>query len=350
MSAGAVSYRTERTTSRFLDPRTGFEPAEAESEVRYDPLTGDTARICHFSLKSAPPVDLSDVIESTREGCPFCPDKVLEVTPRFEEDLVEGGRVTRGEAVVFPNLFPYDDYSAIGVVSHDHALPIGDMPTGKLADVLIAARTFLSIVDARTQDQGIVSYPLVTWNFMPPSGGSQIHPHIQVIHTQRPVNTLRRRLAAESDWRERHDDPYMAALIEAERSNGARWIGDTGSVGWWAPFQPTGMLGDCAAVFPEMATITDLTDDDIENFVEGLRRVLAGFADMGFVSFNLVFSSDQASADPDRHWVTAQVVPRFYVNPANRATDAAYLQFVVHENFAMVYPEETAARLRERWG
>ena len=179
----SIEFRSASKVGSFLDPRKGFERAEQGSEVRFDPLTGDTARICHFSLDRAPSIDFSEAIEATREGCPFCPDRVLEVTPRFEPNLVSAGRVSRGEAVVFPNLFPYDDHSAITVVSRAHAMALADMPQAILADAFAASIEFLRCVDSAHADSDPPSFPLITWNFLPPAGGSQFHPHLQVIHT-----------------------------------------------------------------------------------------------------------------------------------------------------------------------
>jgi len=344
-----IEFRAERQSSRFHDPRRNFALAEAEHEVRYDPLTGDTARICHFTIDKAPPVDFADAIERTQADCPFCPERIDRVTPRFEEALVPGGRVQRGEAVVLPNLFPYDDFSAITVVSGHHSLPIADMPAKVIVDALGASLDFLRLVDARIADGPTPSYALVTWNFMPPAGGSQLHPHLQVIHTTHPTNRERRRFRAEEAWSGHYGSPYIADLLELERERGERWIGESGSVSWFAPYLPTGMLGDCTAVFPERASVTELGEEDLIDFATGLRHALAGFAEMGFQSFNLVLTGDATGSLPTRRWVSASIVPRFYVNPVMRSCDVAYMQLCLDENFAMVYPEETAERLRRFW-
>ena len=317
--------------------------------MRYHPLTGDTARLCHFTIDRAPPVDFDEAIASTRADCPFCPERVLDVTPRFEADLAPEGRVRRGEAVVFPNLFPYDDYSAITVVSAAHSLSMADMPVRVIVDALGASLDFLRIVDRRVGKGDQLSFPLVTWNFMPPAGGSQIHPHLQVIHTSQPTNGQRRLLAAETAWAEANGRAFAADLSEAERARAERWIGESGGTQWLVPFLPTGMLGDCMALFPGRAAVTDLNEADLVDFATGLRWALAGYAEWGLQSFNLVITGDASGGAADRRWVTASVVPRFYVNPVMRSCDVAYMQLCLDENFAMIYPEETAERLRRHW-
>ena len=52
---------------------------------------------------------------------------------------------------------------------------------------------------------------------MPPSGGSQLHPHMQVIHTRTPTNRQRRLLEAERAWHAEHGSAYLADLLAREK-------------------------------------------------------------------------------------------------------------------------------------
>ena len=343
-----IEFRRETKTARLHDPRKGFELAEIESEVRYDPLTGRSARICHFSLgKTPPPAELQAMAQSTREQCPFCPERVQLVTPRFPEDLIRGGRLSRGGATVFPNLFPYDDISAVAVMCGEHFLPMQAMPEQPIVDGLTAARDFIAAVSTRLADRA--AYGLVNWNYMPPAGASQVHPHMQVVVTSSPGNALSRELAAEQEYQRRCGRTYAADLLAAEKG-GARWIGASGSACWFAPFAPSGVRGDCCALFPGRATYTELTDADIADFVAGLTRILKSFAAAGLWSFNLSFFPEAFGARGDRHWLSARLLPRFYLNPLLHVTDVACLHLHLEERFAMVSPEETAAMLRQEFG
>jgi galactose-1-phosphate uridylyltransferase len=343
----AIEFRAEKKRARLHDPRQGFALTEVESEVRFHPLTGESARICHFALKAAPPADLGDLIEKSRGPCPFCPDKVEAITPRFPEDLVPGGRLRRGEALLFPNLFPYDDLSAIAVLGREHFQPIDAIPPALVADGLTAARDFMRL--ARPGFAGRAAFGIVTWNYMPASGATQVHPHMQVIVSTNPGNALRRELDAERAWLERAGSAYASALVAAER-HGPRWIGESGGIAWHVPFTPVGLLGDVQAVFHDRETVADLEDADIAAFAQGLPRILAAFAAQGLWSFNLCFLPD-AFESPRRgaHRLVARVMPRLYLNPALHVSDMAYLQLLLEEKFAMAWPEETAARLRAAW-
>jgi UDPglucose--hexose-1-phosphate uridylyltransferase len=343
-----IEFERQIKTGRFLDPRAGFAEKSVESEIRVDPLTRETGRICHFAFDIAAPTDLTAMVEASAQSCPFCPDRVHEITPRFPSETLEEGRLVRGQAVLFPNLFPYDDVSAIAVISEAHFHPMADVPTSVIEDGLGIARDFLGRLDSMTRDKA-QRYGIVTWNYMPPSGGSQVHPHMQVIHTTHPGNGLRRQLDAAGRWRRDRGRSYVEMLVETERTQGERWIGEDGDVVWLVPFVPTGILGDCIAVFPEVASVSALSDEQIADFASGLRTILKAYAERGLWSFNLVFLPDHAEAGNDRHWLTARLVPRLYINPAFHVSDVAYMQLIMEERFALTYPERNAAILRSAW-
>ncbi len=347
-----MEFKRNRKQTRFHDPRNGMELTDVESEIRIDPLTGESGRICHFALAALPPVDTSELAEATKANCPFCPESVHTVTPRYPDEFIPGGRMEHGGAVLFPNMFPYDDDSAITVVTPEHTLPADDMPVEPVIDAMTLARKFLLRIEDDFDANTPPSYPLVNWNHMPPSGGSQWHPHMQVIHTRTPTNRQRRLLTAEAAWHAEHGNAYLIDLVAEEKASGDRWIAqsESGSVAWLAPFIPTGMLGDCMAVFPERGRFSQLDDTDIAEFADGLRRALKGFSTKGLWSFSLVFYSAAASGDVGPHRLFAQLVPRFYVNPVTHSPDVSFLQLMMQECIAMTYPEETAALLRDNWG
>ncbi|MEE4378510.1 MAG: hypothetical protein V2J55_13535 [Candidatus Competibacteraceae bacterium] len=343
--AKSIEFRKDIKQGRQYDPRQQFALSTIESEVRYDPLTGNSGRLCHFVFSTVPPADLDGLIAPTAAQCPFCPDKVLSVTPRFPEDLIPEGRLQRGEATLFPNLFPYDDISAVAALSAEHFHPMGDMPVQMIEDGLVLARDFFR----RLETQAATSEPafgIVTWNYMPPSGASQVHPHLQVIYTTTPGNGMRRELAAETAYRDQYGRTYLEDLLALEKAEGERWIGTSGAVQWLVPFVPTGLLGDCVAVFPGRSTLAAVTDSEISDFARGLKQVLSYFASRGLWSFNMTFFPDRTGSDPATHWLSARLVPRFYLNPQLHVSDVAYLQLLMEERMSMVYPEQTAAGLR----
>ena len=63
------------------DPQKDGAERHIPSEIRIDPLTGRTARICHFMKLQWEKPDFEALVAGTEAWCPFCADKVLEVTP-----------------------------------------------------------------------------------------------------------------------------------------------------------------------------------------------------------------------------------------------------------------------------
>jgi galactose-1-phosphate uridylyltransferase len=341
-----IEFRAQTKRARLHDPRRDFALTEIESEVRQDPLTGDSARICHFALRAPPAPDLAAIDALSRPACPFCPERLDAITPRFPADLVPGGRLRHGGATLVPNLFPYDDHSAIAVLCSEHMQRMDAMPERLVADGLAVARAFIGITAGRVA--GGAAYGIVTWNYMPASGGSQVHPHMQVVTTATPGNALARQLVAAEAFRARTGGVYAEALVAAERG-GARWIGEQGRVAWIAPFTPTGVLGDAMAVVRDRATLLDLDEADIADLAASTVRVLKAFAARGLWSFNLCLLPDAFGVAPRRHCLTARLLPRFYLNPKLHVSDASYLQLLLDERFAMLTPEEVASDLRARF-
>lgn len=350
----SIAFRSEKKQTVLLDPRQDFARAGIESEIRFDPLTGDSARICHFTglLPQAP--DMAPLAAATRAGCPFCPEQVNRVTPRFAPEFLQDfdaagssaadGRLQRGEATLFPNLFPYDDISAIAVMSHAHTLP-SPLPAAVVADAVKLARDFFAHC-LRRELAGAASYGLLTWNYLPAAGGSQLHPHMQVALSAHPGNRLARELAAEDAYRQRHGRCYGADLLAAER-DGPRWLAQDDAAAWLVPYAPTGVMGDALALFPGKSRLTDLADADIDAFAASLVKIVAAFGAQGLASFNLTFFPDHAGNDSGRHWLAARLLPRLYLNNALHVTDASYLQLLLQESFCMRHPEAVAQELRQ---
>jgi len=181
------------------------------------------------------------------------------------------------------------------------------VPPQLVIDGLTAARDFMRL--AQHQVSGGEAFGIVTWNYMPPAGATQVHPHMQVIVSRNPGNALRRSLASAASWRERTGRCYHAALVDTERGLGERWVGEAGTVAWLAPFTPTGLLGDLAAVFRERATVLDLSDADIADFAHSLVRILGALASRGLWSFNLCLMPAPFGAPPDRHCLPRSCCP-----------------------------------------
>ncbi|MBF0529879.1 MAG: hypothetical protein HQK55_11540, partial [Deltaproteobacteria bacterium] len=221
-----MDFDAIRKQTVILNPGNNMAPKTIPSEIRLDPLTGRTARICHFMRLKWPKPDFDRLIAGTEATCPFCEDKVQKVTPCFPPDLLPEGRLISGDQVLFPNLAPYDAISAVETLGGRHFLPMTDITPERLTAGLSLAMTFFRRIKELNHPEAV--YFLVNWNYMPPSGSSLIHPHLQVFCTSSPLNLMREELTAAKNYFDRHGLNYWDDLVRVEKENGRRFLGTIG--------------------------------------------------------------------------------------------------------------------------
>lgn len=324
-----MRFRVERDEAELLDPRAGFERRRIPLEVRFDPLTGHTSRVLpHGSFGPPARLDLAALAEQTREGCPFCAERVGEATPRFPPELVPEGRIRRGEALLFPNLAAYARWSAVSIYSPGrHALALEEVTAELLAGNLAAQVEFARAV--RRHDPA-AAWSSVNANHLPPSGSSILHPHLQGIADPSP--TTMQRLLAEVP-RER-----FRAYVDRELELGERRLGSTGAVEWLAAFAPLGPAEVRAVVF-DAHSPADLDEPLVEELARGISATLRLYAALGFQSFNLALYGAPESV------LSLRLVARGGYGPLARS-DAMWSERVHWEAAVDVVPEtlaETAA-------
>jgi UDPglucose--hexose-1-phosphate uridylyltransferase len=338
-----VTIRFERRekVTRYLDPRAGFQEARIVCEVRRDPLTGRSGRIAHVLGFRVVPVDFRQMIADSRATCPFCPERIFAVTPQFPADVVPQGRCQRGEAVVFPNLAPYDDHSAVAVMSREHNVPMGRFTPQLLLDAFGACLDYFQHV----QRLPATTYSLVFWNYFPASGGTQIHPHLQLFATDTPGNAVEAELSASLQYAQTEGQPYWADLIREEEHQGERLVARGRHSVWLTAFVSESLLADTLVIFPERRTLGELPEAAWDEFCRGLAQTLAHLETQGVYSFNLAWYSGAPGRDD--FWLHARLSPRVYMAPRLWGTDTSALQHLYHEHFMVQTPEVAAQALRQ---
>lgn len=329
--------------TRFLDPRQGYAETAIESEIRTDPLTGFSGRIAHFAMGPRPVVDLDALSRASlsQHPCPFCPDLVNQVTPKFLPVIHPEGRFYRGEAIVFPNLSPYDVHSAVTVVTRAHLVPTTSFISQHWADALSASIDYFRAVN---QADAHIGYGLIAANYMPMAGASLLHPHMQIYATERPGNWLQGEILAARRYYLDQRQNFWDALLDAEQRLNLRYLGRVGSVEWLVPFVPLSFIGDVEAIFPERFSILDLTPSDIHDFAQGMTAVMSYMADSNLYSFNLAFFPGQSAED--HTWVHARLSFRGMINPALSSPDVSAIRQLYDEPFTTMYPEELADQIK----
>ncbi len=334
---GRIEFRVEREVCRFLDPTRNFEPVGKSTEIRHDPLTGRSSRILDMGFSPERP-DVEGMVERFRSGFnPFAPDKREEVTPRFLEEVegIPGGRLRRGEALVVPNLFPYDRYSAVTVLSDTDFVPMDGFSEGLLVDAFGADMEYLRRV--RETDGDELRHYSINWNYMPLAGGSLVHPHHQLIASPAPTNYLK----DVEEGLARYGGRYFGDLVAAEEG-GERWVGQEGGISWLTGFAPMGHI-DVLGVFSGRASLFDLTDEDLAALSRSLLRIFAYLEAEGFASFNFALYGLEGAEDFEVH---CRLSPRFLLSNALGTSDINYFETSHSESLAFFFPEASAGALR----
>ena len=139
-----MEFQRELLIAEILAPGSG-ERIRQSLEVRVDPLTGHTSRILpEQGLMPANDFDLAAFARENQPRCPFCQERIDSMTPRLTPELDPGGRLVRGEAVLFPNLHAYSSHSCVSVYSPRlHYLPLGDQ-NGSLTKAVADMKSVLA--------------------------------------------------------------------------------------------------------------------------------------------------------------------------------------------------------------
>ncbi|MGA7173510.1 MAG: hypothetical protein WBR23_05915 [Candidatus Dormiibacterota bacterium] len=342
-----VRFVSERRFSTFRpsDDAPDRQLVRRYSELRRDPLTGRSGRVAHFVGFKLVPADLSRAVESSRAGCPFCPDRLLQVTPLLPRAIAAEGRIQRGEATVFPNLSPYDRHSVVVTLTREHYLPADQFTERQLADGLMAAIQYFRSLPR----VGRGNYSVVTWNYMPPAGATQVHAHLQAFSTNRPGSLLEEEVRRSRRFWRRHQHPYWAELAQAETAAGERFVAEGRHTVWLTAFVSRSVVSDLLTLFPEEAYLEGLSEGTVREFAAGLKVALAAFHEEGVRAFNLALYAAPTQERTPHFWLHARLSPRIYFNPAIEGSDATSWQHLLDEPFMVRSPEALAERLRAKF-
>ena len=338
---GSLAFKAERKQTELLDPKTG-ERRSIPSEIRTDPLTGRTARICHFMKLQWQKPDFEKLVAGTEGWCPFCPERVLTVTPSFPPEMLAEGRLQEGDMVLFPNLAPYDAISAVATLGARHFFPMPELDPARIGRGFGLAMAFFRKVHDTGHPESV--YHLVNWNHMPPAGSSLIHSHLQVFASSSAPNLLRGELDAAGEYLARTGSNYWDDLVRTEREAGQRYLRQIGRTHWLMAYAPMGVAGDVVAVVEGARSTLDLTEQDRLDLGTGLAKAMAAYDGMGVYSFNMNFFPGAAGDDHARFHLVFS--PRTFFNQALGASDVGALRNLYNETLCMAFPEEICDLLR----
>ncbi len=339
--AASIEFHRREILSRLKDPRRGDGSTSIPLEIRWDPLTGRSARLAHFGAIKAQALDYEFYRRPEVIGhCPFCgPDREAQ-TPSFPRDLIPEGRLHRGQALLVPNLFPYDMHSTVCILTREHVVPLPGLTPEILTDGLGLGLEFWRRLQERSASGS--TFPLMGWNYMPPSGGGLVHPHHQYFLIEEPGNRFRLEFEASASHAGVGD--YWSALAARERELEERFIGSTGAWTWLAAFAPEGVLGEIIAILPGAWDLDHFDEESVASLSEGLIRCFRYFESASIHSFNAaLFLGPRGQKHFAAH---LRLVPRTFLNLRDMAPDVNFLKMLMDEPVSVLRPEELAAQIR----
>jgi UDPglucose--hexose-1-phosphate uridylyltransferase len=286
-------------------------------QYRREHLTGLRCRISPDRLKRQ--IDKSLYIPSAAaDGCPFCRDAVLTVTPTFPD----GNRIIRGESITFPNLFPFGEGHVVTVLTRKHA--VATFSRQQVVDAL------LSQIEALTRTDG---YASINWNFLPSAGASLIHPHMQGLSDSHPSRIVDTYVTVSEQYRKKQGMNYWDTVREQERSSERYLFGD--EILWSAHAVPVGER-EVRGILP-ISTL-----DEMENYVDltarGILEILSLYRKLGTHAFNMSIFFDKSGND---HGFRAfcSMISRINPNPSS-TSDSAFMERLHLEPVVMTLPED----------
>ncbi len=343
-----ILFERHAEVATFHSPLAGMELAEDRIEVRTDPLTGMTA-IASAGLEAKEEAFLGKadwaytdlLVARSREGCFFCPEKVLQATPKYPDEFIPGGRLERGRALVFPNLFPLAAVHAVVTYPDKHFLRPSEFTPSLLEEGLGAA---LDLVRRAAPANPGMRHVSVCCNHMLPAGASLVHPHLQVFGGEAVPWLVGLYWDRSAHWLSRHGRSYWETLVEQEKSSGERYVWGVAGVHWLVPFAPAGAR-EAIAVVPQVARLTDLDDEHTAALAHGLTRILTWYEDEGLSAFNFTLCGGPLTGRDAGFPVVLRVIARTAFQQDYR-TDDYYLHKQLGGELMFAAPEEMAARLR----
>ena len=150
-----MKFEAIKKETVMLNPQKDMAEQRIPSEIRIDPLTGRTARICHFMKLQWEKPDFNALVSGTESWCPFCADKVHVVTPCFPKDLIPEGRLQKDDMVIFPNTAPYDSIGAVATFGARHYIPMTEFTPTLMASAFGFALDFFRRIESTGHPESV---------------------------------------------------------------------------------------------------------------------------------------------------------------------------------------------------
>ena len=116
-------------------------------EYRIGPLTSEQSRINPQRSERVKQADGNDELDGIIKGskilCVFCPDQIKEQATKLPSDICQTGRITEGKTTISPNLHPFAENHAVGVITTEHFLGLDQLTQELIQNNLVASRKYI---------------------------------------------------------------------------------------------------------------------------------------------------------------------------------------------------------------
>ena len=330
------------------NPLNDFELNTQNIEVRKDPLTGRESRI-NIERATRPKqsdnnrIDVQRFLQESAKDCPFCQDNIEVSTPKFQENLINSGRMRLREFALFPNLYPFNKYHAVGILTEDHFTDITAIRSENFKDCFRICNDFFQKVNAKDPEY---IYPLISLNFLQPSGASFVHPHVQIMIDSKPFEETGLLIEKSSRYHKKKSRNYWEDLIKSEQELGLRYIGDSGCVKWIASFAPRSNNEVIGVIRSKTSCLTELKNKEIADLGEGLSRIFRGLSSLSLQSFNMnVYSGPLKSEIAEYFLINLRIISRPNLR-SMYTSDKGFMEILQEEPIISSVPEETSKKLK----
>ncbi|MCX7913218.1 MAG: hypothetical protein N2511_01390 [Thermodesulfovibrionales bacterium] len=333
----------------FLNSLKNYEEESFEVEVRFDPLLGNTS-IYNKLLKGksktiygqADEKLIEEMVNESIKNCILCDNKVDSSTPKYPSKLTEEGRIKKGEASLFPNLFPIGKYHAVISISRSHFLRPNQFTEKLLTDAFLATQIFVQSI-YKNDDSPL--YLTLNANYLFPAGASIVHPHLQLLITTVPYSYNKKLFEATYDYHKKNNSNYFNDLINEEKKINERYLCNLGNWHWLVPYSPTGN-NEIVGIHESKCDFIDFSLEDVRDLCSGISKILSFYESLGFMSFNFSFISARNSSINKGFNCLLKIMTR--QNPyKNYRNDDYYLQKILNSELIITLPEDLAKEFKK---
>ncbi|MBP2133176.1 galactose-1-phosphate uridylyltransferase [Methanomicrobium sp. W14] len=292
---------------------------------RYEALTGFRARISPSRVNRC--TDSEPAPAKSFETCQFCPERVFNETPVFED----GMRIAVGESVTFPNLYPFAEKHVVTVITREHS-PL-KFTEKQVRDALKAQ--YLALAKCK-------GYPSINWNNLTSSGASMVHPHMQGISDSSPTYVTETYLKKSIEYIEKTNGNYWDKVRECEKNSERYLFGD--SIIWSASPVPMGEKE--VRGYMDISSISEFPEC-INEVASGIIKITDFYRSFGHYAYNMAIRFDKDNSDGSFQAFVSLIAR---INPCSfGSSDSAFMERLHFEPVVMTVPEDLGEYYRNEF-